>query len=150
VRPMLSANARHVAQATILLALLLLFDSASAGATPWVVGLTGTRTGEAQAAAAPPAPTGVVAACISSSGATIKVTWTAVTHASSYTIWQSTTSATSGFSVVATGVTSTSWTSGTLAKTSYWFQVSAFIGSNWTSANSTASAKRTITNSGCN
>lgn len=145
----MTGRAYQLAQASLLLLLLLLVDCASAHAT-WAIGVGGTRAGEATAAAAPAVPTGVAAACTSANGATIKVTWSAVTHATTYTIWQSTTSATSGFSVTATGVTGTSWTSGTLANGKYWFEVSARSGANWTSPNSTATAKRTISTNNCN
>lgn len=148
MRPTLTTGAHRVSHAILLLALVLLFECRSAQAT-WAIGLGGTRTGEARATAAPPAPAGVAAACVSSSGTTVKVTWTAVTLASTYKIWKSTTSATSGFSVTATGVTGTSWTSATLAAGGYWFEVSALVGANWATANSVASAKRTITVTTC-
>ena len=64
-------------------------------------------------------------------------------------IWKSTTSATTGFTVAATGVTGSSWTSGSLATGSYWFEVSAVTGANWTSANSSGTAKRTILIAAC-
>jgi hypothetical protein len=148
VRLIVTAPSRQFAQVTLILVLFLLVDCASARAT-WTIGVDGTPKGEATADAAPPAPTGVVAVCTSSSGATVKITWTAVGHASTYTIWESTTSATSGFSAVATGVSGTSWTTGTLASGKYWFEVSARVGANWASPNSTASAKRTVTGAGC-
>jgi hypothetical protein len=78
------------------------------------------------------------------------VSWNPVPRATSYTIWESTTSATSGFSVAATGVTGSSWTSAGLATGSYWFEVSAVIGASWTSGNSSATAKRTILVAACN
>ena len=54
------------------------------------------------------APTNVTAT-LSSDEKSIRVTWDAVKYAESYTIFRST-NASSGFSVVAEGVTSTSWT----------------------------------------
>ena len=73
------------------------------------------------------------------------ITWNAVGNATSYDIWQSQTSATSGYTRVATGITATTWTSPSLATGSYWFEVSARTGVNWTGPNSAATAKRTIT-----
>jgi cellulose 1,4-beta-cellobiosidase len=76
---------------------------------------------------------------------TIKVSWTAVTHATTYTVYDSTTSATGTYSSVAAGVATTSWTSGTLSSgTNYWFEVTASVGSNWTTAKSSATAESTI------
>jgi hypothetical protein len=76
---------------------------------------------------------------------TIKVSWTAVTHATTYTVYDSTTSATGTYNSIATGVTTTSWTSATLAaSTNYWFEVTVSVGSNWTSVKSSATAESTI------
>ena len=70
---------------------------------------------------------------------------TAVTHATTYTVYDSTTSATGTYTSVASGVTTTSWTSGTLtAGTNYWFEVTVSVGSNWASAKSTATGESTI------
>lgn len=117
-------------------------DAASA----WTVGLgTGTAQAHAQALNA---PTNVTATCTNPTLVrTITVSWTAVTHAS-YTIYQSTTSATTGYSAVATGVSTTSWTSGTLtANKTYWYEAAAVIGTNWTSPNSSPTTGRTIRSS---
>lgn len=143
----MTARAHQLAKATLLLAFVLLADCASAQAS-WAIAANG-RAGEATAAAAPSAPTGVTATCTTPTGKTVDVTWTAVTHASTYKLWESTTSSTSGFTVIATGVTGTAWISGALAAGKYWFEVSALVGTNWTSPNSSASAKRTITATTC-
>ena len=96
--------------------------------------------GEAHAQALPSAPTGVTAACAApTTSKTIKVSWTAVTHATTYSVYDSTTSATGTYSLIASGVATTSWTSGTLTSgTHYWFEVTVNVGSNWASAKSTA------------
>jgi hypothetical protein len=88
----------------------------------------------------------VSAACAAPSTAkTIKVTWSAVTHATVYAIWQSTTTATGTYSSVATGVSGTSWTSCTLtAATNYWYEVVADVGTNWAGPKSSASGESTI------
>lgn len=115
-------------------------------ATNWIVHVGTTGKGEAHAQALPGGPGGVTAACNApTTSKTIKVTWNGVTHAVSYTVFQSTTSASSGYSSVASGVTTTSWTSSTLtAGTNYWYEVATIIGSHWTSANSSASGESTI------
>jgi hypothetical protein len=121
----------------------------AAWASSWVIPLNVGSRGDAQGHTLPPAPSGVAAACSSSSGKTIKVTWNSVTHASSYSIYQSTVSGASGFSLAASGVTGTSWTSGTLSNATYWFEVAAKIGTNWAGPNSTATASHAVISSGC-
>jgi hypothetical protein len=134
---------RALSSLAILLALALILARSAHAA--WRIALNPASSSEAEATSTP-APANVKAAC--AIGATVKVTWTAVSHAASYTIWQSTTSATSGFTSVASGVTGTSWTSSSLGKGTYWFEVSARIGSNWNGPTSTASAQRTISANG--
>ena len=47
--------------------------------------------------------------------------------------------------MVASGVATNSWTSATLAAAkNYWFEVTAAVGSNWTSAKSSATSESTI------
>jgi len=78
------------------------------------------------------------------------VSWAAVTHATTYAVYQSTTSATSGFSVTASGVASTSWTSSSLNSGNYWYRVTATVGSNWASAQSASTLEASVTkNSSC-
>jgi len=111
----------------------------------WVVHLVAGSSGEAHAQALPSAPTGVTAVCAAPTTAkTIKVTWSAVTHATNYSVYDSTTSASGAYSLMASGVT-TPWTSAALTTgTNYWFEVVANIGSHWTSAMSAATAESTI------
>lgn len=122
---------------------------ASALAAGWTIALHSGSTSEARSSTAPAAPTGVTSACVSGTSTTVKVTWSAVTHASTYTVSESTTSATSGYSVVAPGLATASWTSAALASGSYWFEVTATVGSSWISASSSATAKRTISGGRC-
>jgi hypothetical protein len=131
-----------VASTAVLCAALCAAGPASA-ASAWTVGAT-TRTGEAQAQALA-APGNVTATCTNPTSArTITVTWTSVPHAT-YTIYQSTTSATSGFSVTASGVSGTSWTSGTLTSgRTYWYEVAAVLSTNWQSSPSAATTGRKI------
>jgi len=133
----------------IVLAFVSFLAVSSAAQAGWAVGLAASSAGQSIGGSAPATPTGATSACTSPVGSTVKVTWNPVVHATSYTIWKSTTSATSGYTVAATGVTGTSWTSGSLALGSYWFEVSAAIGNNWTSPNSTATAQRTILVTAC-
>jgi hypothetical protein len=72
-----------------------------------------------------------------------------VTRATTYTVYDTTTSATGSYSSVATGVATTSWTSGTLSAATYWFEVAAYTGTNWIGTKSTATAESTISSSGC-
>jgi hypothetical protein len=85
---------------------------------------------------------------VSSTLQEVKVTWSAVTHATSYTIYDSTTSSSSGYASEATGQTGTSWTSGTLTAANYWFEVAAYVGTKWVSVNSAATGETTIKTSG--
>jgi hypothetical protein len=96
----------------------------------------------------PPAPTGVTATCTSSLATTVNVNWTAVPQASSYTVDESTTSATSGYTAAATGVVGTSWTSPSLTTGDYWFEVNADK-AGVSSPNSAPSAQITILVVGC-
>jgi hypothetical protein len=134
--------------APIALGGLLLVSSTGAAwaATNWTVTLHTASSAEAHSQTVPSAPTGATATCNAPTTAkTIKVSWTAVTHATTYTVYDSTTSATGTYSSIATGVTTTSWTSGSLnTNTNYWFEVTVSIGSNWTSAKSSATAESTI------
>jgi cellulose 1,4-beta-cellobiosidase len=134
--------------APIALAGLVLVSGTGAAwaATNWLVTLRTASSGEGHSQTVPSAPTGVSAACAAPTTAkTIKVSWTAVTHATTYTVYDSTTSATGTYSSIAAGVTTTSWTSGTLtAGTNYWFEVTASVGSNWTSPRSSATGESTI------
>jgi hypothetical protein len=128
---------------------ILLGMTGTAWATNWVPTLHASSAGQAQARGVPAAPTGSTAACTSSSAKTVKVSWAAVTRATSYTVYDTTTSATGTYSAVATGVTGTSWTSGTLSAANYWFEVAASTGTNWLGAKSAATAESTISASGC-
>jgi hypothetical protein len=119
--------------------------SAWAG-TDWVVHLATGSKGEAHAQALPAAPAGPAASCNAPvTSKTIKVTWSAVTHATTYSVYDSTTSATGTYSLLASGVATTSWTSGTLGGgTRYWFEVVANVGSNWSSVKSAATGSSLI------
>jgi hypothetical protein len=138
---------KALARALPALALLPVVAAAggpAAAATSWSVTLHSSSAGEGHAQALPAAPASPSAACTSSGGKTITVSWSAVTHAATYSVYDSTTSATGTFSLVASGVTTTSWTSGALATGNYWFEVTATIGTNWAGARSSATGESTI------
>ncbi len=133
------------------LALSLLATSGTAwAATNWIVHVATTNSGEAHAQALPAAPASPAAACTSpASTKTVKVSWSAVTHATAYAVYESTTTATGTYTLVMSGVTAASWTTGVLGTGNYWFEVLADVGSNWASAKSAATAERTISSSAC-
>ncbi len=137
--------------AVIACALSLFASSGSAWAAGnWVVHLATASSGEAHAQALPAAPASPAATCTSpASNRTVQVSWTAVTHATTYAVWESTTTATGTYTQVMSGVTTTSWTTGVLATGHYFFEVVANVGSNWASAKSAATAQRTLTSTAC-
>jgi hypothetical protein len=120
--------------------------SAACAAGNWVVHVAAASSGESHAQALPSAPTGVSASCAApATSKTIKVSWSAVTHATAYSVYDSTTTATGTYSLIASGVATTSWTSAALTSgTHYWFEVVADIGSNWASVKSAATVQSTI------
>ena len=129
---------------------LLCTSGAAWATTNWLVHVATTNSGHAQAQALPAAPASPTSACTSpASTKTVKVSWTAVTHATSYAVYESTTTAGGTYTLVMSGVTATSWTTGVLATGNYWFEVLADVGTNWASAKSTATAERTISSSAC-
>ena len=102
-------------------------------ASNWTLGLQSGSSAESLSAGAPSAPTGIGSVCAPSQ--TVTVTWNPVASAQSYSIYQSTKSASSGYVAVASRVTAPSWTSQRLdRKTSYWFEVVAVVGTNWPGA----------------
>jgi hypothetical protein len=122
--------------------------SCGAGASTWIVPVALGSVGEAQALALPAAPTGAAATCDAPTTAkTVTITWNAVTYASTYSVYDSTTSATGTYTLVASGISTNSYTSGTLRKKNYWFEVTAAVGTNWVSAMSSATGESTISNS---
>ncbi len=144
-----SPRHRHLLLLLLVLTGCVLTTAEVASASSWLETLAPGSNAESHAQAQPSAPTGLSASCTSATAKTIKVTWGAVTHATSYSVYKSTTSSTTGYSLAASGVTGTSWTSATLSNATYWFQVAVVVGTNWVSPNSAAPASRTISSSGC-
>jgi len=125
---------------------ILLGDPVADAASNWAVHPAAGSKGESQATVLPAAPTGTAASCAAATTSkTIKVTWNAVTHATTYSVYDSTTTAGGIYSLIASGVATTSWTSGALTSgTNYWFEVVAIVGNNWASPKSPASVESTI------
>jgi hypothetical protein len=127
------------------LVVLSLSVAGVAYASTWTVTLHASSHGEAQAQAAPAAPTGVTATCVSpASKKEVSVTWGAVSHASEFEVLQSFNGGSYGATTTLTG---TAWTSGALATGTYKYEVETQIGTNWASSPSSASATRTISSS---
>ncbi len=138
---------QSVVRVSVGMAALTLACVGPAAASSWAIAVGTGSSGEVQSSSLPAAPGGPAAACVSSSSNTIKVTWSAVTDASSYTVYEATSASTGPYSAAATGITSTSWTSGSLSSGNYWFEVSAYEGTNWQSTDSAATAESTVTSS---
>ncbi|MGA3353012.1 MAG: hypothetical protein ABSD85_07485 [Acidimicrobiales bacterium] len=119
-----------------------------AAAANWAVPIKTGSSGEAQAQAAPSAPGGVSAACVSPSEREVLVSWNAVANASTYTVYKSTTTSTGTCSSTATGVTTTSWASGTLAAGNVYFKVAAYVGTKWVGVESSPAGETTFTTTG--
>ncbi len=132
-------------------ALSVLASSGSAwAATNWAMHVATVNSGEAHADTLPAAPASPTATCTNpASTRTVKVSWTAVTHATTYAVWESTTTATGTYTQVMSGVTTASWTTGVLGTGHYFFEVVANVGTNWASAKSAATAQRTLTSTTC-
>lgn len=116
-----------------------------AHASSWNVVATANPTGLAQALTPQP-PATVTATCPAPlTDRTITVSWSSADPATSYVVYRSTTSATDGFTAIATGVTSTTWTDAALKKGTYWYAVATVAGSStWISSMSNPTDARTI------
>ncbi len=118
-------------------------------ATSWTVSLNTGSSAQGQAPATPPPPATPTATC--ATGATVKVTWTAVTGAKTYTAYRGP-STTGPWTSIGTATAPTvTVTSGTLTAGTYYFAVTMTTNdAAWpTSVQSTASGSRTITGSTC-
>lgn len=145
----ISVAQRRLLVGVFVAGLALGISGTSWATSTWKPGLTTGSSGESRAQNTPVAPTSVTGACTSSSAKTIKVTWGAVAKATSYTIYDATTSGSGTYASLATGVTTTTWTSGTLSSANYWFEVAAYVGTNWIGSRSVATTESTISSSGC-
>jgi hypothetical protein len=141
--------ARRLLALVLALALAGAWDLRPAGraaaATSWSAHVAAGSKGLALSQGLPSTPTGVSAACTGLLlSPTVKVSWSSVAKATSYAVYQSTTSSSSGFSQAASGVVALNWTTGTLGTGNYWYRVVAYIGSNWASSQSSSTTQITI------
>jgi hypothetical protein len=139
------SSAKRARQALTCIAIpsFVVAASASPAWGTWSVTLQAASQGAAAAGPAPAAPADASASCVLLESE-VTLTWDSVASATSYSIYDSTTSETSGYSLLESDVTTTSWTSGDLATGLYWFEVAAYIGSNWASAMSAPTDLMTI------
>jgi hypothetical protein len=136
---------RRSALLAIPLATIVAVSAAPAGAvTNWIVHVAAGSSAQASAQSVPSPPSPVTSTC-SLVALQVTVSWPAVAHAASYTVYQSTTGANGTYTAVATGVATTSWTSPILVLGTYFYEVTATVGSNWVTAKSAASNGHTIT-----
>jgi hypothetical protein len=92
----------------------------------------------------PPTPS---AACVAGQKK-ITVTWGAIAHATTYSVYQSTTSATTGYALANTTAT-LSFTTGILSNGTYWYEVATNMSTHWISVNSSATASHVIGGGTC-
>ena len=145
-RPGRGLRPRTLTLALTAAALVWWSEVTACGASNWAATVATGSKGESEAKSLPATPGSTGATCAAPTTAkTIKVTWSAVLLATSYSVYDATTSASGTYTQVASGVIGTSWTSGTLTSaTNYWFKVTALIGTKWVSAQSSASPESTI------
>jgi hypothetical protein len=136
---------RRIVLALAACALIISTAPAASAVTNWTIQLATGSNGKARGDTAPAAPTGVSATC---QGVLLNnkivVSWSAVTHASTYQVYFAT-SSNGTYSTIGSPVagTTTTVTVGSLG--SYWFKVQALAGTHWTSPLSSAAGPRNIT-----
>ena len=112
---------------------LTLVSITSSGATNWLVaGSPAAKSAQALSMTAPPATTSLTAACLSTSAETAVITWSSVAHATSYQVYQATTSGgtyTASPTQPSGAVTTVNITYTTT--TNLYYKLYAFIGTNW-------------------
>ena len=92
----------------------------------------------------PPTPS---ASCVAGQKK-ITVSWGAIAHATTYSVYQSTTSASTGYTLANTTAT-LSFTTGNLANHTYWYEVATTMSTHWISVNSSATASHVIGGGTC-
>jgi hypothetical protein len=133
----------------IVVAAVLGASCAIAAAATWSVALQSSSSGQGQSQAAPSAPTGPTAVCVSGASQTVRIGWTAVAHAASYAIYASTSGSSGTYSLLQGGVTSNPYTTASLGQGTYYFEIAALVGTTWPGAKSVATSPgRTIRTSG--
>ena len=139
---------RRLLVEVLVLIVCLLGGTRIASASNWLNHLAAASKGQARAQTVPTAPTGMTASCPVPTTAVIKLAWTAVKHATTYSVYQSTTSATSGFVEVKAGLTTPTWTTAILSAAMYWYKATVIFGNNWASLQSTVANRATIHTTG--
>lgn len=117
-------------------------QAAPALAASWSIAVAMTTTGQARGGTAPSAPNAATASCQSIASSTIVVSWSAVARATRYTVSDSTVQTGTYTPVATTSTTSTSIAG--LASGTYFFEVTATIGSSWDGPPSASTSQRTI------
>lgn len=121
----------------------------AAAATLWAVSLHASSTAEAQSLN-PAAPAISSAVCASpASKKEVTLTFSSVTHATSYTLYHSSTS-TGTYTSLVTGITASPYTTAALSAATYYFKIAAVFSTNWSSPESAATTTaRVISSSSC-
>lgn len=126
-----------------LLAAAQTVDASTAHGSTWVVPVNTGSNGRAAALGVPSAPAATATCSLVS--LQITVSWTAVAHASKYDVYVSSTGIGGAYSIAAAGVVGTLWVSPILLLGTYFYKVTATVGSTWTTALSAPTAGHTIT-----
>jgi len=117
-------------------ATILVVPTAAWSTSSWLIGASlGAKPAQSQSSTAPPATSTLTAACLNSTSETAVITWTAVSHATSYQVVQSTTSGgtyTASPTQPSGAVTTVSITYTTA--TTLYYKLYAFVGTNWKGA----------------
>jgi cellulose 1,4-beta-cellobiosidase len=122
--------------------------SGSAYASNWSVSSAANSHGLSEASAAPATSSSVTASCESTHGPAA-LSWSAVSKATTYVVFQSTSSSSGPYTQIASGITSTAYQTGSLSSsTNYWYEVEAQIGTYWVSAKSAASTEIQMNSNG--
>lgn len=124
--------------------LVMVFALAGPAAASWGVGLVSGSRALSAASGAPAAPPGLTSTCTSANATTVKLSWSAVGQATSYSVFDSTTGVAGTYLAVAAGIPTTGYTTGALAVGTHFFEVEAVSGANWPGAKSAPAAGRLI------
>jgi hypothetical protein len=129
-------------------------EGSVSGATNWKPILAALSHGQSHGQSQPVAPVTPTDACNATKGE-VTITWTAYTHAKTYTLYYyittTTTTTTPGtFVSYVTGLTTTTYTSVAYSsKERMWYEVEAYVGTYWVSVMSAYTVSyRTISSSG--
>ena len=115
---------------------LIVLPATPSLASKWIVGATpADKSGQAKSTLAPPATASLTAACLNSTTETAVVSWSAVTHATSYQVVQATTSGGTYSAPPSQPVGAATTVNIVYATTTnMYYKLYAFIGTNWKGA----------------